>query len=161
MDYKISTNGECYNVIQTKENEISYTENQDTICFFDLLERKLISKINNINFTGLNNLTMMSKDLLVIGGENELTIINVNNHNIIRKINVPNSGCISAICLLNENILLTADCNHRIIQWKIEDDNLKLISKKENAHDSGVYTIKKLGNGLIVSGDCEGTVKVW
>ena len=35
--------------------------------------------------------------------------------------------------MLNENILLTGDYNKRIIQWKIEGDNLQLISKKENA----------------------------
>ena len=100
LDYKIPTNGLCLNIIQTKEDEICYLEylrsnDTYTIYFFNLLERKLISKINNINYGGLNNLTMMSKDLLVIGGENELTIINVNNHNIIRNINVLNSDFIN------------------------------------------------------------------
>ena len=104
---------------------------------------------------------MMSKDLLVIGGKNELTIINVNNHNIIRKINVPNSGCISAICLLNENILLTGDYNKRIIQWKINGDNLILTSKKELCHEVRIYTLIKIGNGLIISGDWKGVIKIW
>ena len=166
LDYKISTNGECWNIIQTKEDEICYLEYLDSnkiknIGFFDLLERKLISKINNINYGGLNNLTMMSKDLLVIGGENELTIINVNNHNIIRKINVPNSEWISAICLLNENILLTGDSNKRIIQWKINGDNLILTSKKELCHENWISTLIKIGNGLIISGDWKGVIKIW
>ena len=104
---------------------------------------------------------MMSKDLLVIGGKNELTIINVNNHNIIRKINVPNSERISAICLLNENILLTGDENKRIIQWKINGDNLILTSKKELCHEDWIYTLIKIGNGLILSGDWEGVIKIW
>ena len=104
---------------------------------------------------------MMSKDLLVIGGENELTIINVNNHNIIRKINVPNSGCIFAICLLNENILLTGDYNKQIIQWEINGDNLILNSKKEHSHENCIYAIIKIGDGLIISGDGNGIIKVW
>ena len=151
-------------MIQTKEDEICYLEYSNytkIIGFFDLLERKLISKINNINYGGLNCLTMMSKDLLVIGGKNELTIINVNNHNIIRKINVPNSDYISAICLLNENILLTGDWNKRIIQWKINGDNLILTSKKELCHEDGIYTLIKIGNGLILSGDANGVIKIW
>ena len=165
LDYKISTNGKCWNIIQTKEDEICYLEYlysnyTYTICFFDLLERKLISKINNINFSS-DSLTMMSKDLLVMGGENELTIINVNNHNIIRKINVPNSGYIYAICLLNENILLTGDENKRIIQWKINGDNLILTSKKELCHENLIYTLIKIGNGLILSGDFYGVIKIW
>ena len=104
---------------------------------------------------------MMSKDLLVIGGLNELTIINVNNHNIIRKINVPNSDYIYAICLLNENILITGDSNKRIIQWKINGDNLILTSKKELCHETHIYTLIKIGNGLILSGDGLGVIKIW
>ena len=49
-DYQISTNGRCSPVIQTKDNEICYSEAKDqTICFFDLLERKIITSIKNIN----------------------------------------------------------------------------------------------------------------
>lgn len=54
---------------------------------------------------------MISKDLLLIGGNNTITIINVNNYKVIRKINVPGSGFIYAVCLLNENILLNGDQN--------------------------------------------------
>ena len=34
--------------------------------------------------------------------------------------------------MLNKNILLTGDCAKIIRQWKIEEDNLILISKKES-----------------------------
>ena len=64
-------------------------------------------------------------------------------------------------CLLTNDIILTADNNHRIIQWRIQHDNLELISKKENAHDSSIYVLKKIGNGLIMSGDHNGEVKIW
>ena len=58
-------------------------------------------------------------------------------------------------------MILTGDYNKRIIQWKIENDNLKLISLKENAHDKWIYTLLKLGNGLILSGSGDGTAKIW
>ena len=38
-------------------------------------------------------------------------------------------------------MILTGDYNKRIIQWKIENDNLKLISKKENAHNDYINTL--------------------
>ena len=50
-DYSISTNGINGPVIQTKENEVCFYE-EDTnsaLCFYDLLERKIITKINNIS----------------------------------------------------------------------------------------------------------------
>ena len=83
---------------------------------------------------------MMTKDLLLATGENKLSIININLHNIIRTIDVSGSNWILCACMLNENILLTGDNNKRIIQWKIVGDNLQLISKKENAHENDIKT---------------------
>ena len=76
---------------------------------------------------------MISKDLLIITGENEILIVNINSYNLIRTIDVLNSGYIGDVCMLNENQLLICDDNKNIIQWKIEGDNLILIYKKENA----------------------------
>ena len=63
--------------------------------------------------------------------------------------------------MLNKDIIITGDENKRIIQWKIENDNLKLISIKENAHDNSIYTLSQLGDGLILSGSYDNSVKIW
>ena len=94
-------------------------------------------------------------------GNNKLSIININLHNIIRTIDVSGSSWIECACMLNENMLLTGDENKRIIQWKIVGDNLQLISKKENAHESVICTLSKIGNGLIISGSYDKIVKIW
>ena len=104
---------------------------------------------------------MISKDLLLITGYDKISIINVNSYNIINIIKLKNSGWINAACLLNKDIILTGDEKGRIIQWKIENDNLKLISLKENAHDNSIFTLSKLGNGLILSGGDDESIKIW
>ena len=81
---------------------------------------------------------MMTKNLLLATGQNKLSIININLHNKIRAIDVSGSSWIDCECMWNENMLLTGYNNKSIIQWKIEGDNLRLISKKENAHEYGV-----------------------
>ena len=63
--------------------------------------------------------------------------------------------------MLNKDMILTGDDNRRIIQWKFENDNLKIISIKENAHDDWISTLSKLGNGLILSGSYDNSVKIW
>ena len=78
---------------------------------------------------------MISKDLLMITGKNEILIADINSYNLLRTIDIPNSGNIQDVCMLNENLLLTCDENKNIIQWKIKGDNLILIYKKENAHE--------------------------
>ena len=163
-DYQIKTNGICSPVIQTKDNEIFYSEETNSaICFFDLLERKLITRINNINkrIGTYDWFTMISKDLLMITGDNKISIINVNLHSLVRTIDVPDSSWINVTCLLQENQLLTVDNNKKIIQWKIEGDNLILISKKENAHETSIGALLKLGDGHILTGDDNGIVKIW
>ena len=163
-DYSISTIGVNGPIIQIKDNEICYYErNDDTICFFNFIKKNIIKKINNISVTGyiFDNLLMISKDLLVITGENKISIINVDSYNLIRTLKVDNSGLIYAVCMLNKNMILIGDQNRRITQWKIENSHLKLIYKKENAHDDKIYTLSKLGNGLILSGSADKSIKIW
>ena len=104
---------------------------------------------------------MISKDLLLITGENKISIINVNSYNLIKTIKVDNSGWICAVCMLNKDMILTGDDNKRIIQWKIENDNLKLISIKENAHDNAINSLSKIGNDLILSCSDDMYAKIW
>jgi len=104
---------------------------------------------------------MISKDLLTAGCSDKILIINVNSHNIIRTINTSGSSTIYTICMINENQLLTGDCNHKIKQWKIEGDNLILISTKENAHNNSIYIILKIGDNHILTGDGSGEEKIW
>ena len=104
---------------------------------------------------------MISKDLLFISGENKISIININYYEIIREIEIPNSGWIHGVCVLNKNILFTGDIKGIIKEWKIEEDNLILISKKENAHDDWIFTLLNIGNGHIASGSRDCSIKVW
>ena len=165
-DFNIKTNGGNDNVVQTKDNEICYYEGQkSTLCFFDLQEKKNVAQLNNISITtyGYDSLAMMSKELLLVAGCDKLTIINTNSYSIVRTIEVKGAGNIYTLCLLTDNIVLTGDYKASIIQWKIEGDNLTLVSKRNKAHTnkSAIKIIKKIGNGLIMSGDGSGEVKVW
>ena len=94
-------------------------------------------------------------------GEDKLYIINVNQYNLIKIINAPGSSNIYVSCILNNNIFLTADVNKNIKQWRIEGNDLKLISTKENAHDVSIYSLIKLRDGHILSGSEYGEIKIW
>ena len=163
-DYHINVSGYAYKMIQTKENEMCFfgyddKNNNQYLSFYDLQERKIINKIDKIDY--IRCFTMISKDLLTAGCSDKILIINVNSHNIIRTINTSGSNIIYTICMINENQLLTGDDNHKIKQWKIEGDNLILISTKENAHNNSMYTILKIGDNHILTGDGSGEEKIW
>ena len=103
---------------------------------------------------------MMTKDLLLITGVDKMSIINVNNYKL-RIINIPEAGCIYGVCILNQNMLLTGDYTNIIRQWRIEGDNLILISKKEKAHCDSIFGLLNLGNGHIASCSRDTTIKIW
>ena len=106
---------------------------------------------------------MISKDLLLIPGQNKISIINVNDYKLINIIDVPGANWILGVCILTENVILTGDYSKAIRQWKIEGNNLILISKKENAHKNNINCICKLGNGRIASSsdDNHYSVHIW
>ena len=101
------------------------------------------------------------RDLLLILGKNKISIINVNNYKLVRIIDIPGANDINGVCMLNQNMLLTGDEAKIIRQWKIEGDNLTLISKKEKAHDKKINALLNLGNGHIASGSADNTIKIW
>ena len=104
---------------------------------------------------------MISKDLLIIPGQNKLSIINVNQYRLIRVIDVEGSDWITGVCMLNENMILTGDYEETIRQWRIEGDNLILISKKEKTHDKDISFLLNLGNGHIASASDDSSIKIW
>ena len=163
IDYQVPTNGGCSSVIQTKDNEICYSEKtNNSICFFDLNERKIKSRLNNIikNNDYYEWFIMINKDLLLIPGANKISIINVNKYTLIRIIDVPNSSYIAGVCMLNENMLVTGDWEEKIKQWKIEGDNLVIISQKEKTTGSDINVLMNSGNGHIISG-ADDMINIW
>ena len=162
---EINTNGSNFCVIQTKINEICYYVekgyNEGSIYFYDFNENEIRKVIEKISRGGMNFFHMIKEDLLLITGNGKISIINVNKYNIVNEIDIKDSSFINVACMLNENIILTGDYNKKIIQWRLEDDNLILISKKENAHNDEISALIKLDNGHILSGSYSGEIKIW
>ena len=126
------------------------------------LKEKLRQSLDNISKhnSRVEWFIIISKDLLLIPGTDKISIININKYNLIRVIDAPNSGRITGVCMLNENMLLTGDWKEKIKQWKIERDNLFLISQKEKTHGSDINVLMNLGGGHIVSGS-DDIINIW
>ena len=104
---------------------------------------------------------MIKKNLLLIPGYNQISIINTEQYKLVRNIEVPGSKWICGVCMLNKNMILTGDTAKIIRQWKIEGDNLIMISKKENVHDNDINVLLNIGNGFIASGSSDNSIKIW
>ncbi len=131
--------------------------------FFDLIEKKIKASISNISKRNYTDewFMMINKELMVIPGENVLSIVNVIEYKINRVIKVPDSSWIFGICMLSKNMFLTGERTRTIRQWKIEDDNIVLISKKDKTHDGDINYLLNLTDGHIASGSDGGIIKIW
>ena len=163
-DFQHSASSQCNSIIQIKDNEICYSEsNNSQICFYNFIERQIKATISNISkHNGIKEwFLMITKDLLLIPGINKISIVNTNQYKLVRIIDVPNAGKIIGVCKLNKNMLLTADYSTTIRQWKIEGDNLTLISQKKNTHDGRINYLLNMKNGLIASCSHDKSIILW
>ena len=143
-DYPINVNHECHCITQTKENEISFYAGSCCIQFYDLLKKKIINKIDILGWVG--NITMITKDLLLLFMFSIISIINVNHHKCVRRIYLSDFGYITGYCKLNKNNILIGGYD-RLKQLRIEGDDLKIISETKNIE---IYNLLNLGNGHIL-----------
>ena len=104
---------------------------------------------------------MITKDLLLVPGEDKIFLVNVNHYKIVREIDVQGSGFISSGCLLNANMLITGDYSKALRQWKIEGDNLISVAKKEKSHEEPIISLLNTGDGHIYSGGKDALIKCW
>ena len=130
---------------------------------FSITKKKTKAFISNISKRNYTDewFLIINKELMVIPGENILTIVNILTYKISKIIKVPESIWNLGICKINDNMILTGDRAKTLRQWKIEGNNLTLISKKENAHDGDINYLLNLKNGQIASGSDGGTIKIW
>ena len=163
-DFNIKCNenqlGLYLEMIMVKTGEFVIRGKKEKIQFFELNSRQLKEIINintNIDYYGCM-LCMIDKRCLCLGGTDKITLIDVYNKNIIREI----QDNISHICLLklNENILLTGTNNGDLTQWKINDNNITFVIKKEKAHERNIYEIIKF-NDLIISCSFDNSIRIW
>ena len=108
-DYSFSTDGSCSSILQIKDNEICYSvKNNNKIYFYDLINKKEINSILNIDkYNGQREwFIMINKEVLVFPGFNKISIINVIEYKLVRIIEVPNSSWICGVCILNKIMYL-------------------------------------------------------
>ena len=153
--------GNYLEMIPVKKGELVICGEKDKIQFFELNSRKLKEIINinrDIHWTPSKLFCMINERCLCVGGADKITLIDVYNKNIIRE--VQDNGAHICLLKLNDNILLTGKNNHDITQWKINENNLTFISKKEKAHQGTIREIIRFNN-LIISCSDDYSIKIW
>ena len=147
----------CEHVIQTKENEICFSLDKSTdknkyysiqLIFYDLNKKETRATLDDLFTNGsVSIFNMISKDSMIVRGENHFYIIDTNQYAI--KGYQEDSFKLFGFCLLSDNMFLTGNKSGEIIQWKIKGNNIVIISRK-TINNGGVFPLGKIKNGKIV-----------
>jgi WD40 repeat protein len=118
-------------IIEFKENEIISTPYKvGSIVFWSLQELKIIEKINNIKCDwDWNIIEKINEDTIIVGGRKSLYLIK--NYKLV--IDIKMDSNYYCICYLSNGYILTGHKNGNIKEWKLINNELKLIGEK-NLH---------------------------
>ena len=99
-------------MIEMNNNELAIINQSGILNIIDIEKRVIKKSINEIIFT--NNdcgdfLCLLSNNILAIGGNSVITLVDINAYYKIREINIENSGQIYSILKFTDNIIITGD----------------------------------------------------
>ena len=151
-------------IFKINENElVSISHGSKYIKFWDIKNSfNEITKIES-NSESFNSICMINNNILILGGDKSLFIIDIITH---QKINIIEIGykIISMIALSNENILIGCKGKkgkHSLRQYKYVDKELLEGNCNEEAHNNEISGLIELKDGVIVSSSYDTTVKFW
>ena len=119
--------------------------------------KEIININRDIYWTPDFLLCMINERCLCVGGADKISLIDVYQKNIIREIE--DKGVLICLYKLNDNILLSGNKSD-ITEWKICQNNLTLICKKEKAHKGYVRKIIKFYKNIVTCSD-DKSLKIW
>ena len=159
-------NEEIYNLIELTPNKEIAFATDECLRFFSIDSYKNIDNIYLLEFAKGNNMTQISKNILIILLKHNIGIINIPQRQIIYKCYLGKIGKPECICLLKDGTLLVAISNNKYSkiqflfrQYGVKVNTLKLISEKLEEFDRKkkddycrINSIIELKNKIIVYG---------
>ena len=159
-------NEEIYNLIELTPNKEIAFATDECLRFFSIDTYKNIDNIYLLEFVKGNNMTQISKNILIILLKHNIGIINIPQRQIIYKCYLGKIGKPECICLLNDGTLLVAISNNKYSkiqflfrQYGVKVNMLKLISEKLEEFDRKkkddycrINSIIELKNKIIIYG---------
>ena len=156
------------NILKLNEKEfVTSSCNNKYIKFWNSNNYSNIAIINNVESSwALKNMCLLEEDILCVGGENSkgFYLIKISNHQIIKNIIGP--YMIYSINKLWNNLFLCSiidgNKNNNLIIYKYENEFLRKISEKQNAHNKdNIYSCVEMYDGIIASAGSDNLIKLW
>ena len=166
-DFDIDLKSNFRHMIEIKKNELAVINGSGILDIIDIEKRVIKKSINGINFT--NNdcedfLCLLSNNILAIGGNSVITLLDINAYYKIREITIENSGQIYSILKFTDNIIITGDSIGNLKQWTFDEESKNLNKTsffKDKAHSGIIRYCLKINNNLFATCSDDTYLKIW
>ena len=142
--------GSGCNILRLNKNEFVTSSCSDKcIKFWNSNNYSNIITINNIELDWTyKTMCLLEDDILCVGGDNSkgVYLIKISTHQLIKNILGPKTilafdECLDGLFLCS---IIDKNENHCLVKYKYEEQNLKKICEKENAHDDMISSCVEL-----------------
>ena len=150
-------------IIEVKNDEIvAQINSTEYLSFIDIKNEKEIYRLNVSNIRGnhIYELQMLNKNVLFYGLDMNIFLIDINSHNIIKRIDNLNFQ-IYCSNVLSENMVVLGVQNGNLIILKISNNYNQINTSKIIAHGDCVKCIIKGENGKLISASNDKLIKIW
>lgn len=152
--------GNCNNVHKMKNLKTLVVFSGDKVCtFFDIAnEYKQLSKIDNVYCYLHNSLLEIDNDRLIIGGYNDITIIDCKQFSVITKLQDEYLSYVASIIKVNNDDIIFG-CYTKFYQVDLK--TMKCIGKRDEVHDTVVTGMLCLDNNKKLVSCSNRSIKIW
>ena len=152
--------GNCNNVHKMKNLNTLVVFSGDKVCtFFDIAnEYKQLSKIDNVYCYLHNSLLEIDNDRLIIGGFNDITIIDCKQFSVITKLQDEYLSYVASILKVNTDEIIFG-CYTKFYQVDLK--TMKCIGKRDEVHDTVVTGMLCIENNKKLVSCSNRSIKIW
>ena len=115
--------------------------------------------IDDVHCSSCNSIIQLKNKNLLVGGLKSLTMINLNNFRIERKIKDNSLGGIFCIYQCRDETIIFGDSKGQMCHLSISES--KVLEARGDCHEDGMTGILFLGNEYMITSSKDGSVKVW
>lgn len=158
--YQLNNSIDIYCLVETNNNSFAGSDCSNILFFEEENQNYMMKeKIENLHCNGVPNIMLFNANLLFVGGNENIFIINVNDKKIIK--DIKNDGFNISCLHLNNNNHLFAGCTYKngqqnIIIYNVKYDELnknnvsiEKFDEIKNLHDNNVTNIISLEDELL------------
>ena len=158
--FNVEENNYLNDILETKPNEIVYDVYDNTLKFYNIQEKKVVHKIDDLKLTcaGIGTTMIIMSNVLVLAANERIYFFNIINYTLIK--NISFECKIYSVAQINENMFVIGDDNGNLNQFDFFSESNQSISLINNAHKSDINTISVFNNYLVSGGD-DNILKIW